>query len=827
MEQGGAAFEVEVPPGAREISIRSAAGRARVMLVSLRSMPEVVEAERLRKGGDLEGAAQRLTGLLGDPDPARRGRAVAELARIHLARGRTADAIAGLGEAARLAAASGRLSDEFVARTALAFTLMYNGRRFAEARAELAHAAGQEGSIAWAPRHEGMPYYEGLLAYETGDLRAALDGFRASRRRAERLGAGAYRWVALQMEANVLAELGRAVEGEATLCESERSIPAGDACARAQFLTNLGWHSFVAASAREQPGPVPGAERALEEAARLYAGGGCAKPWAQANTLTNLALVAVDAADPAKARAHLAGARAAAGASPPDAWITVWWQDLEGRIALSERRPAEAVEAYERLAGLARDAHLPAALWRAALGRALALEALGRDADAGVAYTEAETLLDSQQLLAPLGEGRETFLGRFDESGRQRVRFLLDRDAGAAAAAARRARARSLAALRWTERLAGLAPDERVRWDAALSVYRAERDALSSAAREDWRLPEDRLAEVREARRSRELEVAAALEKALAVLGRAAPEADGLALATPGDRELFLVYHPIPGGLAAFAMTGSGVQARRLSALAPRAGPAPLAEHLLAPFRAEIDAAARVRIIATGPLERIDFHALPWEGGLFFARVPVVYGVDRPGVAVARGAPRDAVVVADPLADLAFARSEARSVAEQLAAAGYRVRVLAGSSATRGAVREALESPETAVLHFAGHGVFAGPDGWASALPLAGDEALTVGDVLSLARVPREVVLAACDTAKSAGVHVAGLGIAQAFVIAGADAVVAAARPVGDRLAARMIAAFYRDPGAVDPAERLRRAGLAVLDDDPGADAASFRLLVP
>ncbi len=838
-EQGGASFAVDVPAGGRELSVRRGTRHALIALRQARVSPAVLDAERLRKSGDIDGAVQRLADPLGDPDPGVRGRAMAELSRVDLARGRTEQAIVGLREAARLSAVGGRLSDEFIARTALAFTLMYNGRRFAEARAELARASGHDGGdgaspasdevVAWAPRHEGLLYYEGILADETGDERAALNLLRASRRRAERLGSSVYRWAAIQAEANTLSVLGRNTEGEATLRDAEPLIPAGDPCARAGFLTNVGWLSLSAAMARELPGPAT-ASRALEEAAGLYAGGGCAKPWARANALTNLALAAISASDPGKARARLAEARAAAGATTPDARITEWWQDLEGRIALAEGRPAEALAAYERLARLALGAYLPAAEWRAAVGRALALEALGSDAAAAAAYAEAETLLDRHRLLAPLGEGRETFLGRFEESGRLRVRFLLERDARAAAVAARRSRARALAGLRWAERITALDAGERVRWDRALAAYRTERDALSASARDDWQLPEDRLAETRETRSARELELVAALETALAVLGSAGPDGDGAGLAPPGDREIVLVYHPIPGGLAAFAITSAGVEAHRLAVLPDAAGPAALAQHLLAPFRAAIDVAERLRVVAAGPLERVDFHALPWEGRPLVARVPVVYGVDRPGLAAAAAGPLrgTAVIVADPLQDLAGARREAREVAERLAADGYQVRVLAGAAATRAAVREALEAPDTAIFHYAGHGVYAGPDGWASALPLAGGEALSVGDVLALVRVPREVVLSACDTARSGTASpVAGLGLGQAFVIAGADAVLAATRPVGDGLAARMIATFHRATRTIDPAERLRRATLASLDGEPDADVSSFRLLVP
>jgi CHAT domain-containing protein len=106
-----------------------------------------------------------------------------------------------------------------------------------------------------------------------------------------------------------------------------------------------------------------------------------------------------------------------------------------------------------------------------------------------------------------------------------------------------------------------------------------------------------------------------------------------------------------------------------------------------------------------------------------------------------------------------------------------------------------------------------------------------VADILALARVPERVVLSACDAARMPDDSPAeGLGVAHAFLVAGAGAVVATSRPAGDKLAGRIMAGLYREwpgGGEVSLADALRRAELAARRETPEEDWASFRLLVP
>ena len=112
----------------------------------------------------------------------------------------------------------------------------------------------------------------------------------------------------------------------------------------------------------------------------------------------------------------------------------------------------------------------------------------------------------------------------------------------------------------------------------------------------------------------------------------------------------------------------------------------------------------------------------------------------------------------------------------------------------------ARELPAADLLHYAGHGRFAGREGWGSSLPLARGGRLSIGDILALASVPSRVVLSGCDAAREGEEASAeSLGLAQAFVVAGATFAIAPVRPVSDALAARMSEALYGALAAPGP----------------------------
>ncbi|MFP2908390.1 CHAT domain-containing protein, partial [Pyxidicoccus sp. 3LFB2] len=457
-----------------------------------------------------------------------------------------------------------------------------------------------------------------------------------------------------------------------------------------------------------------------------------------------------------------------------------------------------------------------------------AAEQLGDVRAALATYAQAEDLLDGEALRVPLMEGRHVFLRERERGSRAYVALAVKTGQIAEAlAVARRARARVLEAVRLSDRVTHLPAPERARWDSAIAAFRQEREALDEEAARDWRLAAARLAEVRQARRLREERLRALLEEAFSLLAPASTASPTRARPAPG--ELWLVYYPAPRGWMGFAVDEHHVTARVLEPVAPDASPATLAATLLEPFHEALSSARSVTLVPYGVLRAVDFHALPFQGDALVARRPVAYALDleRPEPTPTEARERTALIVADPEGNLPQAREEARSVHEALRA-DWRVQVLSGPTATGAGVRAALEGAE--LFHYAGHGRFAGLGGWESTLPLH-EGRLMVGDVLALRRVPSWVVLSGCETVRAAqDSPVEGLGLAQAFLAAGAQGAVAAWREVDDTHAMELMRALYRHGGPRTSAElpdALRRAQLELRASRPEADWAAFRALVP
>jgi len=845
---GGTTVVVSVVGNARLLTIRSEGERIPAegfLRIATRSEhPGLWKAEQLRREGKLDQASAELNGLIDDPSQQVRAGALRKMARIERARGRVAQAVDALDRAIAIEHKQGMISEEAEDRCALAFTHLYGARRFADARRALEGVAPLEASH---PEGRVMAsYYRGLLAYEAGDLRAALRAFRRTEHDALRLGMDAQRLDALPLLAEVLALLGRHDEAGAVATEAERLAPADmDACRKGSLLTNLCWIGLRAPAdaggtrAREQ------CSGQLAQALDLF-GTACPHPQDRANVLTNLALLAFEEGKVTEAERYVTMAREAT--VEQDQRLEVWWIGLEAKIAAARGNHQRALAGFERLERIARSALLPEARLEAAVGRANALGALGRARQAQEAFRQAADILEEWSQFVPLGEGRETFLGRHEDLTRQHVAFLVERALRVPGAASqprqavfeavrmiRAARARLVRLLRRIDALDGLDADKRARWESAVAAYRAARDVQTSRAAEDWRLPTNELVRVASLRMEDQERVRAALDEAISAVGSlagGAAEAEPTALAPSEDTHVWLVYARLAQEWVGFAISRERARVHRLGDVDLNAAPAMLADKLLSPFADAISRATRIRVSAPGLMEGVDLHALPWNGEPLMVHRVVEFGLDipNPRTPLPPG-PHRALLIGDPRGDLASARHEAGEVDGLLRARGWTTTLLAGAQAEHRTVRSAMEQDNVTLLHYAGHGSFEGRDGWDSGFPLAGDAWLTVQDILALRRVPDIIVLSGCDTARTGSrTDTVGLGLAQAFIAMGARAVVAASRPVRDDVAAqlsRRITLHLATDPALDVSEALQAAQRDLWKARPDQDWAAFRALVP
>lgn len=820
--QAGRRLRLKLAPRAERLSIGSQEGRFELALGHESPPAWSAEVRELLRAQRVEEALARLTQSLSRGPADERGRVLAALARGELRRGQASVA----GDLLRRALVEhrlhGRLLDLVDDTTVLVFTLLFQARRFDEARDLL--SALPAGTRAGAEGAYYLDYYGGLLALVTGDVRTALHALGEAARRAERLGLSRLQRAAEQVLAEPLQQLGRRHEAEALLERLWREAPADlPPCERAQLLNAAGWNRLLIRELGDQgPDPLP----ALE-AARTLLNGACAQlPDERSNVELNLVLASLQRGE--VAAAHAALATVSMPARPP-LHVVLWQREIEARLALAEGRSRRALERYTQLEHLAEASLAWGARWRAAEGRARALQALGEPRAALAAYAEAEQRLDDDIRHVPVQEGRESYLAGHERATRAHLALLLEQgDSEAAWALVHRAHTRIVTAFERGERLAHLTPGARRAWELALSEYRARRDALSAAAGEDWRLPADRLRALGAQRLATQRTLDALLDRAFSALegGRLPRPA---AARAPRAGEALLAFHPLPRGNAALLVDAQGVAVRRVDCQSMGPTPDRLGDCLLAPLAARLRAARHVTLLPYGPLAAVDLHALRLDGVPLLAQRSVSWSLALEARAVVAAPARPvALLVGDARGDLPAARAELAVVAVALGRTGpgWRIERVEGEQATYGQVQARLAHAD--LFHFAGHGHFGGRAGWESALPLARDAILALGDVLALERAPSLVVLAGCETGRASHESAQALGLAQAFVSRGAQAVLATTRAVDDRSTALLIERFYAHwTAGQTPAEALRQAQLALLRADGHADWAAFRLFEP
>jgi CHAT domain-containing protein len=163
---------------------------------------------------------------------------------------------------------------------------------------------------------------------------------------------------------------------------------------------------------------------------------------------------------------------------------------------------------------------------------------------------------------------------------------------------------------------------------------------------------------------------------------------------------------------------------------------------------------------------------------------------------------------------------EVASACEHYAPASRKV--LAGEAATEPGVRELL--PDYPVLHFSCHGIAGFVEPLEGGLVMAGDEMLTLRDILALRlENTRLAVLSACETG-IAGTDLPDevISLPAGLVQAGVAGVVASLWSVSDLSTMLLMARFYEfwKQKALAPAEALRQSQIWVRDSTNGEKLA-------
>jgi tetratricopeptide (TPR) repeat protein len=831
--EGGVRLRVDAPDVRQPLVLDVQQGpqrwRWQLELIPSRPHPGLQAAIDKMKAGQLDAAAALLDDSWQSSNERQRALGLAVRADLALGRGQIDRWFSLREQAAEQAVRAGARTSAARNHMALAHGYLTRRHDLTAARRHIERVSDREatGIVAvWRDMQRGY------LAQRSGELGQALDAFTTCARRAERLDQQRDAWLARRQQATMLGAIGRFQEAVPAFRRLAREADGRGPCERAGFLNSLAWQELIAREAGAAPavaGPVQDTIDKLERALALYRA--CPTAAGQPrNVQVNLAFAHLQAGQVTAARRALAAARPQGPA--PDVIVELWRLDLLGRAALAAREVGAALEAFGRLEELAARTLAGEAGWRAVVGRARALALGGRRAEAIAAYQRAESRLDEQVNQVPLGDGRSDLLAARDVATGELVAALMA--AGRSAEAietARRGRRRTVVGARPQDRLPALNPEQRRRWDEAVGAFLAARSRLEQLALQRWSL----VGSQRDAARDEEAGLGGQarqhLAAALALLG---PPEVRAPLPRPGPGEVILGFHPIARGFTGqtewlgYAIDARSHQLARLGRLDP--GTDQLGRRLLAPFGRRLAGARRVRVLGYGPLSEIDFHALPFRGEPLGTNRQVVYSLDLPPAPQRRpsgAADPTVLVVADPGGNLPEARREGDEVAGLLRRRHLPVIAAVGPQHRLSGPRMRPMLAGADLFHYAGHGRFAAPDGMGSELPLAEGTALAVADVLALPAnaVPRQVVLAGCETGRVERQAGAGLGLAQAFVLAGSQEVLASARRVDDGVARALSTRLHRTD-ASELGEALRLARLTLSRELPARDWAAFRVIV-
>jgi hypothetical protein len=236
---------------------------------------------------------------------------------------------------------------------------------------------------------------------------------------------------------------------------------------------------------------------------------------------------------------------------------------------------------------------------------------------------------------------------------------------------------------------------------------------------------------------------------------------------------------------------------------------------LLTPLRRVIGDRALV-VVPTGPLRAVPWSVLPSCRGRSVTVAPSASLWLRSVLAP----PRPPTVLAASGPGLAEAQAEVEAVAALHSGS----RALVGSDASVAAVRAGMG--EAAIAHLAAHGRFRDDNPLFSSLWFA-DGPLTLYDLESLPRVPRLVLMAACDAGASA-TRPGGelLGLAAGLLTLGTATLIAAHGPIHDGAAAGLMVDLHRRLRAGHvPADALASVQDEAAEAEPRVQAAAANLV--
>jgi tetratricopeptide (TPR) repeat protein len=639
---------------------------------------------------------------------------------------------------------------------------------YAQAKAHLRAARAHPLNVAATVNAD---YFTGVLEQRLGRRESALEQFDRAARLARRVHLDRDLAAVVAQQAVVLGELGRFDEIEPIVRDVESRLSRGDPLA-ADIRADVTWARMLW---REDEPTLPDPSTTLRELIEHYEAHD--DPIRATGARLNLAIAASQNGDLQEAARVLERVDRKRLSDRDQVFVEI----VAGRVDEQRGRVPRARVRLERarlLAELSRDEALAL---RARLARAELERRAGTMRAARAEYEAAEAIETRLAMgIAPTA-GRSAFSSARRRSRAHYVELLLEqRDPEAALCTVLGARARHLRSL--------AAGDEPAHDDAerlALLVrYEQRREELERHHEQSWALPADQLARERK-RADRELaELDALLVRAVARVERAQPAWRCDDVRDPAPERGLLTMHPTAedDGWWFLLDRGGEVEVRRV--LASKGEEAEAASRAVAELEADghLQGLRALTVVPLGAQSSTSFHGLASlrdDDGL-----QVTYALGLGASRPSQRRDRSAAVLVGAADDLREARAEAEEVRAALSRAGWE---------TTHAWVPGQERQPT-LLHYAGHGRHAGLSGWDSDLRLASGT-LTSQQLIAHQRAPAVVVLGACEAGTSdIKVIDGGMNMAAAFLLAGAELVIAPESVVDDGDARALAQALYRVP---------------------------------
>ncbi len=597
-----------------------------------------------------------------------------------------------------------------------------------------------------------------------------------------------------------LATIATAVgDYEGALDLLDEAEPRIAASLRMNLLVDRGWALArgMASGVLEPDWARPRAafEAAFEQARRE------SRPVVEVNALVNLVWIAMLAGD-----ASLDGSLRELANYPLDEhpFALAFLRIVQGEQARLRGDRSEARSRLREALDIARDDAASDAsdiAWRALYGLGLTALDGRRTAESRTYFDEALEELEGLVRRVDVVHGRALFgqdrAALVDDAVRAHLAGgAVDR----ALIVANRARSQVFAPFAVRASLERLSEEARMEWRSALDRYERLRSSFEKRRAREELVPRSEFAAFRAETARLRAALEAQFDAAHAILDEhgitlPAPEAgdeDVRAWVNRGQGLLF-VHSTVDGVYASFLVTADGV----LSSVSDR----PVAER----WRRTIAGLDHLTVVPPPGPDPWESSGIAPSSARSVSFVPFVAA--RPQTRSDHEV-RGSVIVLDPTSSLAFAPKEGAIAKAHLPGP---IVVLEGSKVSRDAVLDALNGASH--FHFSGHGELDAERPWDAHLTLAAGETLTVEDLLIVRPAVSQVVLSGCKTGRSARLsRTAYLGLADAFLIAGAEFVVASTRDVEDQTALRFMDAFYGAGGAREPI----RAFAAVARQDAG-----------